>query len=62
MPSESDTEFGDPAKYPYMVVASPSSHDTSTSRSWYEEDAERRERFYYKASVCSVREWHGQVS
>ncbi|CAL8472202.1 g11744 [Coccomyxa elongata] len=45
MPSEPDTEFGDPANYPYMCVASPSCHDTSTTRAWYEEDAARRQRF-----------------
>jgi 4-alpha-glucanotransferase len=45
MPSEPDAEFGDPANYPYMCVASPSCHDTSTTRAWYEEDAPRRQRF-----------------
>lgn len=45
MPNEADTEFGDPAQYPYMTVASPSCHDTSTSRAWYEEDTQRRDRF-----------------
>lgn len=49
MPSEPDCEFGDPGLYPYMTVASPSSHDTSTTRAWYEEDPERRGRFYYQA-------------
>ena len=46
MPSEADTEFGNPANYPYMCVASPSCHDTSTTRAWYEEDPDRRQRFY----------------
>ena len=46
MPSEPDAEFGNPANYPYMCVASPSCHDTSTTRAWYEEDADRRQRFY----------------
>ena len=46
MPSEPDTEFGNPANYPYMCVASPSCHDTSTTRAWYEEDIDRRQRFY----------------
>ena len=46
MPSEPDTEFGIPANYPYMCVASPSCHDTSTTRAWYEEDPDRRQRFY----------------
>jgi 4-alpha-glucanotransferase len=45
MPAEAGAEFGDPAGYPYAVVASPSSHDTSTLRAWYEGDAARRERF-----------------
>lgn len=46
MPAEPDAEFGDPATYPYMVVASPSSHDTSTTRAWYQEDPLRRQRFW----------------
>ncbi len=46
MPSEPDADFGNPANYPYMCVASPSCHDTSTTRAWYEEDADRRQRFY----------------
>lgn len=45
MPSGQE-EFGDPADYPYMCVASPSSHDTTTTRAWYEEDAPRRQRYY----------------
>ena len=45
MPSEVGQEFGDPASYPYMVVCSPSCHDTSTTRAWFEEDDSRRERF-----------------
>ena len=46
MPSGPDTEFGNPANYPYMCVASPSCHDTSTTRAWYKEDPDRRQRFY----------------
>ncbi|CAL5220743.1 g2802 [Coccomyxa viridis] len=49
MPSEPDADFGNPANYPYMCVASPSCHDTSTTRAWYEEDADRRQRFYNNA-------------
>ena len=45
MPSEVGQEFGDPANYPYMVVCSPSWHDTSTTRAWFEEDDGRQERF-----------------
>lgn len=46
MPSETGQEFGDPAMYPYMTIASPSSHDTSTTRAWYEADDDRKERFF----------------
>lgn len=49
MPSEPGVEFADPLKYPYMTVASPSSHDTSTLRAWYEADDARREQYYLKA-------------
>jgi 4-alpha-glucanotransferase len=49
MPSEAGAEFGDPSAYPYTTVASPSSHDTSTTRAWYEADAARRERFFFRA-------------
>eukprot|EP00887_Chlorella_sp_A99_P000572 scaffold17.g572.t1 len=35
----------DPAAF-YPVVASPSSHDTSTTRAWYQEDPLRRQRFW----------------
>ena len=46
MPSELGQEFNDVSRYPYMAVASPSCHDTTTTRSWWEEDAGRRERFF----------------
>ena len=51
MSAASGHEFGEPASYPYMTVASPSCHDTSTTRAWYEEDAGRRERFWQQASL-----------
>lgn len=57
MASEPGQEFNDVAQYPYMVVASPSCHDTSTTRAWWEEDAQRRERFFYdrlQLKVCGV--------
>jgi len=46
MPDLPSQEFGDPSTYPYMTVCSPSCHDTTTLRGWWEEDEERRERFY----------------
>ncbi|XP_068659534.1 4-alpha-glucanotransferase DPE2 [Aristolochia californica] len=46
MHNEPDLEFGIPSNYSYMTVCAPSCHDCSTMRAWWEEDAERRERFY----------------
>ena len=46
MPSEPGVEFGDPAAYPYLSVASPSTHDTPPLRAWWEGDGGRRERFW----------------
>ncbi|KAK4535421.1 hypothetical protein CDCA_CDCA05G1446 [Cyanidium caldarium] len=44
-----DGEFGDCATYPYLTVATPSSHDTSTVRGWWEEmPADQRQRFWDK--------------
>ncbi len=40
------TEFGWPEKYPYSSVCSPSSHDMSTIRGWWESDSERSQRFF----------------
>ncbi|XP_004493319.1 4-alpha-glucanotransferase DPE2 isoform X2 [Cicer arietinum] len=46
MPNESDLEFGIPSQYSYMTVCAPSCHDCSTLRAWWEEDDERRQRFF----------------
>ncbi|KAI4300935.1 hypothetical protein L6164_034261 [Bauhinia variegata] len=46
MPSEPDLEFGIPSQYSYMTVCAPSCHDCSTLRAWWEEDEERRLRFF----------------
>lgn len=35
-----------PAEYPYMTVSTPSVHDTSTIRGWWEEDKASTQRFY----------------
>ena len=44
MPHE-EGEFGCPDRYPYETVCSPSCHDTTTTRAWYEADAGRRARY-----------------
>jgi 4-alpha-glucanotransferase len=46
MPKDPKIAFGHPASYPYLSVATPSSHDTSTIRGWWEEDPGRSQRFY----------------
>ncbi|XP_057971656.1 4-alpha-glucanotransferase DPE2 [Malania oleifera] len=46
MPSEPGLEFGIPSQYSYMTVCAPSCHDCSTLRAWWEEDEERKCRFF----------------
>ncbi|MEW5319247.1 MAG: hypothetical protein WDW38_010411 [Sanguina aurantia] len=46
MTSDPSQEFNNPAAYPYLTVASPSCHDTTTTRAWYESDPDRAERYY----------------
>jgi len=38
--------FGEPTEYPYLSVCSPSCHDMSTIRGWWEEDYDRAQQFY----------------
>ncbi len=38
--------FGDPAKYPYLSVATTSTHDLSSLRGWWQEDREATQRYY----------------
>ncbi|MCK5700262.1 MAG: 4-alpha-glucanotransferase, partial [Cyclobacteriaceae bacterium] len=46
MPKGTDNEFGQPSDSNYLSVVSPSCHDMSTIRAWWEEDEERTQRFY----------------
>lgn len=46
MPKDPKITFGHPAAYPYLSVATPSSHDTSTIRGWWEENYTQSQRFY----------------
>lgn len=46
MPSTPGLEFDVPANYDYTTVCAPSCHDTSTLRAWWEEDEDRRARFF----------------
>ncbi len=46
MPKRTGTEFFNPNDAPYLSVVSPSTHDMSTIRGWWEEDAAKTKRFY----------------
>ena len=46
MPKNSAKDFFHPNDAPYMSVVTPSTHDMSTIRGWWEEDRERIQKFY----------------
>jgi len=46
MPKDPKVEFGHPNHAPYLSVVTPSSHDMSTIRGWWEEDRNKTQRFY----------------
>ena len=46
MPKDSKKEFFHPADAPYLSVITPSTHDMSTIRGWWEEDPAKTQRFY----------------
>ncbi len=46
MPKDPGKEFFNPRDAPYLSVVTPSTHDMSTIRGWWEEDRERTQRFY----------------
>jgi len=46
MPKDPKTDFFHPADAPYMSVVTPSTHDMSTIRGWWEEDTSKTQRFY----------------
>ena len=46
MPKDSNSEFFRPAHAPYLSVITPSTHDMSTIRGWWEEDRAKTQRFY----------------
>jgi 4-alpha-glucanotransferase len=44
--ADANSEFGLPSKYPYDTVCSPSCHDTTTFRAWFDEDQNRSRKYY----------------
>lgn len=48
MPKQDTQEFFHPGSAPYMSVVTPSTHDMSTIRGWWEENREKTQRFFNK--------------
>lgn len=46
MPKDPRQEFGYPDQYPYRSVCTISTHDMSTLRGWWKEDAQQTQRYY----------------
>lgn len=46
MPKDPNLRFGHPAAAPYLSVVTPSTHDMSTIRGWWEEDRAQTQQFY----------------
>lgn len=46
MPKQVGVEFFSPANAPYLSVITPSTHDMSTVREWWEEDRGKTQRFF----------------
>ena len=46
MPKTSNTSFFNPKDAHYLSVITPSSHDTSTLRGWWEEDSSKTQQFF----------------
>ncbi len=46
MPKQTDREFFHPNDAPYLSVVTPSTHDMSTIRGWWEEDRAKTQRFF----------------
>jgi 4-alpha-glucanotransferase len=46
MPKDSHTQFFHPKDAPYLSVVTPSTHDMSTLRGWWEENAQQTQAFY----------------
>ncbi|HTR43561.1 MAG TPA: 4-alpha-glucanotransferase, partial [Pseudomonadales bacterium] len=48
MPKKMGQEFSRPADAPYLSVVTPSTHDMSTIRGWWEEEAPLTQKFYQR--------------
>lgn len=76
MPKQFGAEFGDTTRYPYLSVASPSTHDMSTVRGWWRESPAATRRYWHEvaghadepptecsgAAACEIAERHMRSS
>jgi 4-alpha-glucanotransferase len=58
MPKAITSEFADPSAAPYLSVVTPSTHDMSTIRGWWEEDKVQIDRFFKQTYHTSSRAPH----
>lgn len=71
MPKDDTIEFGQTENYPYLSVATTSTHDMSTVRGWWEENRDKTQRyfnqilgqagaatFYCETSICNSILWN----
>jgi len=56
MPHDVNIEFAHPNTYSYLNVCSPSTHDMSTLRGWWEEDRGKTQKYYNHLLTC-----HGEA-
>src|SRR5258707_15836540 len=52
MPKDLKREFSNPKDAPYLSVVTPSTHDMSTVRGWWEEDRKTTQKFYNHEMGC----------
>jgi len=60
MPKDPKIEFLHPSDAPYLSVSTTSTHDTSTLRGWWEEDAGKSER-YFRTIMGNHGEFHKKM-
>ena len=64
MPKRPDIAFSDPAHAPYLSVVSPSTHDMSTLRAWWREDARVTANFAWQmlGEPCAPPDLTGELA
>ena len=52
MPKQAGVRFADPSHYPYLSVATTSTHDMPTMRSWWREEREAAQEYWREVLHC----------